>query len=1449
MEDSSAAHDKQRASRPTRLVLLLLAILLIGAQGDASPASAKWPPWGEHTHTAPMPPQGRSHDGLGPSATVPRWATGKSIHFLARPGAESALEPRLEKAGETHRELGRRCEEGYLGYCPKPPVRYHEGKGVQHSPQVHVIFWGKNWEAAPGAEVKTQLLKMYNGLSGSAWQEILTQYFDTTGRVSTTPTITSWVDTSVAAPQSVNDQGIREEIERALKAEANKTWKREFNSQFVVIPAPKTAYTLYSTFTASTTNGSPTLTSVSSFANLAVGEVIDGPGIPGEIAEVTAVNPSAKTATISKSVNATASNVTFKTAGFDEGFCGYHSIDASGSSYTFVAYPAEAPFKEGCINFDPKESAANVTSMISSHEYAESATDPQIEIANAEWYDTEGYELADICASGDDEITSGSLKGSFVQGLWDDHQNACSLADEKPPHILAITESATNLQTHEATLKGLVNPEGAEAKYFFEYGPTSSYGSRTAEASGGSGISNLEVSKTISGLTLEGTYHYRIVATNSSGTTGGEDHTVTLSRWVTQTTPHPAESSAASLSRVACASANACTAVGSAQIAGETPVAERWNGSAWSLQTVPHSSEIDSLGEVACGSSTACMALGGYVYPETATETESWNGTEWTIHAIAAPSGGKEVVLSGVSCYSATACLGVGSFQNSEAQYQNLAESWNGSAWALQSIPSPVGAKSTGLSGISCTSSTACTAVGGYKNSAGGFSSLAERWNGKEWAIQTTPNPAKAERSYLHAVSCASASSCTAVGFWFAEKGVNEEPLVEHWNGTEWAIESTPTPPGLNGGTYLLGVSCVSATNCTLVGSYVIKPAPEEESLTLSEAWNGTEWKVQAPQNSEHGLNELLGVACLATTPETCESVGWYQNRGPETMIAQRREAITPVVETTAASSIGETSVTANGFVTPEGYETKYWFEYGIKAYEGKTAEAGAGAGTAKREESKAVAGLVPSTTYKVRIVAENSGGKTEAKNLKTFSTTGKPTVETEPATSVGETEATLKGSINPRGYETKYYFEYGPTESYGSKTAEVSAGKGLEELHESQALTGLARGTFYHFRIVATNSKGTTYGSDVVLATTSSGTWRLGPEPEQQPEWNSADLESVSCSAANACTAVGRYNTGSSELTTSPFAERWNGTKWTRQTVPTHAGAKTTYLNGAACPSASECIAVGFYGSAERYYALGERWNGSEWSIVSTPEPAGATYAYIWSVSCASSSYCVAMGTYTTSTTARMPFAETWNGTKWTEQTPPVPSGAKTAALYGISCVSASACMAVGPDETSAGVGEAFADRWNGTEWSLQPMALPSGASEPYPVSVACTSSSTCAALLDYGGTGPRMGAQRWNGTSWSVEATATVPGATAEGFSTISCGASASCTAVGAYENAEAQELTVAEHWNGSGWALQETTNLGEKRDDELTGVSCQSAIACVAVGTGGTAYGNRGLSEIYE
>jgi mannosyltransferase OCH1-like enzyme len=185
---------------------------------------------------------------------------------------------------------------------------------------------------------------------------------------------------------------------------------------------------------------------------------------------------------------------------------------------------------------------------------------------------------------------------------------------------------------------------------------------------------------------------------------------------------------------------------------------------------------------VSCSSPTACTAVGHFVTAGPAaskTLAERWNGTKWTIQPT--PSPGTSPELDAVSCPSLTACTAVGSYVAKSGAEKTLAERWNGTTWTIQSSPNPAVISAT-LLGVSCPSRTDCTAVGRSDTNPEGTAAktLAERWNGTTWTIQATANPAGSVSSLLDADSCSSPAACTAVGYYQASNN-NYRTLAERY--------------------------------------------------------------------------------------------------------------------------------------------------------------------------------------------------------------------------------------------------------------------------------------------------------------------------------------------------------------------------------------------------------------------------------------------------------------------------------------------------------------------------------------------------------------------------------------------------------------------------------------------------------------------------------------------
>ena len=117
-------------------------------------------------------------------------------------------------------------------------------------------------------------------------------------------------------------------------------------------------------------------------------------------------------------------------------------------------------------------------------------------------------------------------------------------ATSSPPAVATV--SASSITTASAQLNGRVDPDGSATAFHFEYGTSTNYGSSTTAASAGSGLSSVNVNATVSGLTPGTAYHYRLFATNSGGTTSGNDMSFTTGAAAPVQAPPVVTTSAAS---------------------------------------------------------------------------------------------------------------------------------------------------------------------------------------------------------------------------------------------------------------------------------------------------------------------------------------------------------------------------------------------------------------------------------------------------------------------------------------------------------------------------------------------------------------------------------------------------------------------------------------------------------------------------------------------------------------------------------------------------------------------------------------------------------------------------------------------------------------------------------------------------------------------------------------
>jgi hypothetical protein len=267
-----------------------------------------------------------------------------------------------------------------------------------------------------------------------------------------------------------------------------------------------------------------------------------------------------------------------------------------------------------------------------------------------------------------------------------------------------------------------------------------------------------------------------------------------------------------------------------------------------------------------------------------------------------------------------------------------------------------------------------------------------------------------------------------------------------------------------------------------------------EGDLYVDEKSSVSEYEVYDPSDIERPVNSGLigefgksgpgalskddshGVAVSESSGDVYVAAG---KEGEVEIFGPRTVALEPI--TNEATSIARTTATLNGSINPEGLPvTSCEFEY-------DNGHAIACAQTTPIEGSTSVSvsanppGLTPGTLYAYRLVVGTGNGSIYHGLEKSFLT--RPAVEgvvTAAASEVLSTSATLNGSLEPNGFDTHYFFEYGESRLLGFTTAREDAGEQLSGVEQVPpvSVTGLEPNKTYYFQLVAENSFDTTKGS-----------------------------------------------------------------------------------------------------------------------------------------------------------------------------------------------------------------------------------------------------------------------------------------------------------------------------------------------------------------------------------
>jgi hypothetical protein len=339
-----------------------------------------------------------------------------------------------------------------------------------------------------------------------------------------------------------------------------------------------------------------------------------------------------------------------------------------------------------------------------------------------------------------------------------------------------------------------------------------------------------------------------------------------------------------------------------------------------------------------------------------------------------------------------------------------------------------------------------------------------------------------------------------------------------------------------------------------------------------------------------------------------------------------------------------------------------------------------------------------------------------------------------------------------------------------------------------------------------------------------------------------------VSCASAKSCLAVSQNDDNAGD--SSPTADAWNGTAWKRLAVPLPKGAGGG-LNGVSCKEAS-CLVIGYYSTNSGVYPLALTWHGKSLTRVTAPPmPAKAEDASLGDVSCVTAKSCVMIGSATTSAGART-VVDTWNGAKWTMHAAALPAGLAETGFYGLSCVSASHCVAGGTSISKSFAVLPLLATWNGKVVTLMTAPAPKGHGFATITDVSCVSATRCVAA-GVGGVSLSASASRsygftdvLAGRTWKATAIGWPKGSASSGLAAVSCSSPRNCVAVGsdAITNTDAANSgdAAAVSYNGKTWTVQKDVPRPAKGTaSAFGGVSCLTGTDCVASGLTGKTSGS--------
>ncbi len=365
-----------------------------------------------------------------------------------------------------------------------------------------------------------------------------------------------------------------------------------------------------------------------------------------------------------------------------------------------------------------------------------------------------------------------------------------------------------------------------------------------------------------------------------------------------------------------------------------------------------------------------------------------------------------------------------------------------------------------------------------------------------------------------------------------------------------------------------------------------------------------------------------------------------------------------------------------------------------------------------------------------------------------------------------------------------------------------------------------------------------------------STATIQPSPNPnETGVNW----LRDVSCPSVQFCLAVGS-TARVLGATSSPFAIAYRDSVWsiTSTASPGLDPGSSATLQSVSCASEQFCVAVGSYRTGNSSSdPLAMLWNGKTWSLMKTNGSVQGSDD-LYSVSCVSERFCVSVGYISRSDFADSALVLVWDGSLWTDVNVPSTGISDVNRLLSVSCNSTTSCMAVGRfyESYENSRSQTLTLAWDGVRWTI--ISSPNSDLRQNNVlnSVSCVSTDYCIAVgsfdiqdttaLDWVNNLGRRSLSldrplmmKWDGSSWTQLPGPTFGTTRSESLSGVSCVTQMFCATIGEFDGGLYDQTLVFASFE-SNWTTISSPNSSPTQSNQLGDVSCPSEELCFAVGS---------------